>query len=48
MALPVGVTLVAFATKLFRISRKHGLDGRRPSLQAQTVKAALMQINGQT
>jgi 7-keto-8-aminopelargonate synthetase-like enzyme len=41
MALPVSVTLVAFATKLFRISRKHCLDGCSPGMQAQTVEAAL-------
>jgi hypothetical protein len=41
MALPVSVTLVALATELFRIRRKHRLDGRSPGLQAQTVEAAL-------
>jgi hypothetical protein len=41
MALPVSVTLVALATKLLRISREHRLDGRSPSLQAQSVETAL-------
>ena len=41
MALPVSVTLVALATKLFRISPKHRLDCRSPSLQAQPVEATL-------
>lgn len=41
MALPVSVTLVALATKLFRISPKHRLDCRSPSPQAQTVEATL-------
>ena len=41
MALPISVALVALATKLFRVSRKHLLDRRSPSLQAQTVEAAL-------
>src|SRR5437870_4071262 len=41
MALPVSVALVALAAKLFRIRRKHRLDCRSPSLQAQSVKAAL-------
>ena len=31
MALPVSVTLVALATKLFRISPKHRLDRRGPA-----------------
>src|SRR5262249_320584 len=41
MALPIRVPLVALATKLFRIRRKHRLAGRSPSLQAQPVEAAL-------
>ena len=41
MALPVSVTLVALATKLFRIRRKHRLDRRSPGMQAQPVEAAL-------
>ena len=41
MTLPLGVTLVAFATELFRISRNHRLDRRGPGMQAQTVEAAL-------
>jgi len=41
MALPLSVTLVAFATKLFRISRKYRLDGRSPGMHAQTVEATL-------
>jgi hypothetical protein len=41
MPLPLGVTLVAFATELFRISRNHRLDCRSPGMQAQTVEAAL-------
>lgn len=41
MALPIRVTLVALAAKLFRIRRKHRLDGRSPSLQAQSVEAAV-------
>ena len=40
-ALPVRMTLVAFATKLLRISCKHRLNGRCPGMQAQTVEAAL-------
>jgi hypothetical protein len=40
MALPLSVALVALATKLFRISRKHCVDCPSPSLQAQTVEAA--------
>src|SRR5260370_11619380 len=42
MALPVSMVLVALAAKLFRIRRKHRLDGRSPSLQTQSVKAALV------
>jgi hypothetical protein len=41
MALPLSVTLVAFATELFRISRKHRLNCCNPGMQAQTVEAAL-------
>jgi hypothetical protein len=41
MALPVSVTLIALAAKPFRISRKHRLDRRSPSLQAQSVETAL-------
>src|SRR5436309_2821166 len=41
MALPVSVTLVALATKLLCIGREHRLDGRRPSLQTQSVETAL-------
>jgi hypothetical protein len=41
MALLVSVALVALAAKLYRIRRKHRLDCRSPSLQAQLVKAAL-------
>src|SRR5271165_3551234 len=41
MALPVSMTLVALATKLFRVSRKHRLDCRRPRLQAKPVEATL-------
>ena len=41
MALPISVALVALAAKLVRIRRKHRLDGRSPSLQAQSVEAAL-------
>jgi hypothetical protein len=41
MALPLSVTLVAFATELFRIKRKHRLDCRNPGVQTQTVEAAL-------
>src|SRR5712671_3302013 len=40
MALPVSMVLVALAAKLFRIRRKHRLDGRSPSLQTQSVEAA--------
>jgi hypothetical protein len=35
------VALVALAPKLFRIRRKHRLDGRSPSPQTQSVEAAL-------
>jgi hypothetical protein len=41
MGPPVRVALVALTTKLFRISRKHRLDRRSPSLQAQPIKATL-------
>src|SRR5262249_28524116 len=41
MALPVSVTLIAPAAKLLRIRRQHCLDGRSPSLQAQSIEAAL-------
>jgi hypothetical protein len=41
IALPISVTWIALAAKLFRISHKHGLDGRSPSLQAQALDAAL-------
>ncbi len=41
MALPISVTVVALATKLFRISRKHRLDCCSPGLQAQPIEAAL-------
>src|SRR5258708_12811841 len=34
------MVLVALAAKLFRIRRKHRLDGRSPSLQTQSVEAA--------
>jgi hypothetical protein len=37
MALPVNVTLVALATKLFRVSHKHRLDCRSPGLQTQPI-----------
>src|SRR5262245_36014444 len=40
MTLSISVPLVALATKLFRIRRKHRLDGQSPSLQAQPVEAA--------
>ena len=41
MGPPVSVALVALATKLLRISRKHRLDRRSPGLQAQPVEATL-------
>src|SRR6266496_2042483 len=41
IALPVRVPLVALATKPFRISRKHRLNGRSPSLKTQSVEAAV-------
>jgi len=36
---PVGVALVALATKLFRIRRKHRLNGRSPSLSMANRKS---------
>jgi hypothetical protein len=41
MALPVSVTLVALATKLFRVSHKHRLDCRSPRLQAKPIETTL-------
>ena len=41
IAPPVRVPLVALATKLFRISRKHHLNGCSPSLKTQSVEAAV-------
>ena len=41
MGPPVGVALVALATKLFRVNCQHRLDRRGPSPQAQPVEVAL-------
>src|SRR3974377_1038591 len=41
MALPASVPLAALAAKLFRIRRKHPLDGPTPGLEARTDRGAL-------